>query len=296
MECGRCGNTFQYKSQLLRHLSRATSCPPRKSIVTPKVLIEKLERAAQKAYRCPACSRSYAYPSNLIRHKRSCERLLAQAEVVELRKGQKELERKIDALTMQLAATSMTVSPSPAGITNAGIVYGNAINTTNNIDARRTYNIRAWDPHNIDFQALDKLDNEHNLINKAFLARNQAEVLLDSYIKMDPPTNYSIYALSKSIDGVRVFDGQAFRKPDDPEGLLETGYQNCWRAIKHRLDTNESALRQAAEYYDRDFDIQKERLLSSEKKSDRLEMILDKICRASPEIKKVIDADSIAVD
>jgi hypothetical protein len=55
-------------------------------------------------------------------------------------------------------------------------------------------------------------------------------------------------------------------------------------------------LRQAAEYYDRDFDIQKERLLSSEKKSDRLEMILDKICRASPEIKKVIDADSIAVD
>lgn len=75
LECRRCGTRFEYKSQILRHLtSRKTVCEPLRNDISPQDLVKELEESSKKRYACvaPGCNKSYEYATNLSRHRSTC--------------------------------------------------------------------------------------------------------------------------------------------------------------------------------------------------------------------------------
>lgn len=297
MECERCGLKFTRKSHLERHLKRVTPCEATKSLAGPKILLEKLEKSSRKKFVCPGCSRTYDYSSNLNRHKRDCKSIILLTQVL---KNQEALAREFQEMKMQMApAAGGQAASAVAGSQQYNFIGG--LGTVNNTTVNApTYNIRAWDPQNIDVGALDgaREETQNNLINHAFLHKYQAETLMASYMDVDPPTNYIFYAPTKRIEDVRVFDGTAFRKLENPTEVLEASRLAFHEIIMFRARTDESALRYTCDYYDKDFETHKEYLESTAKKplEGSSERMLDKLHRVSPNVKKVIDAERINVD
>lgn len=296
MECGRCGMRFQYPSHLRRHLKRATPCPPEKSLMGQKILLEKLDKSITKQFVCHQCGTSYSYQKSLNRHVKECSKSIIFDTLLELKEEMKMMRQHLVAAPAP-NATSTTAINSQNVFNGAVSTINNNNNTTVNAP---TYNIRAWDPRNIDVEALDKAQSEvqNNLINHAFLHKYQAEALMANYMKLDPPINYVFYAPTKSPKDVRVFDGTAFRKPENPEELLDASRRAFHEIIMFRARTDEDALRYACDYYDKDFEAHKAYLEQSYAAplEGSCERIMDKLHQVSPQIKKAIDAEKIHVD
>lgn len=219
-----------------------------------------------------------------------------------------ELKEEVKMMRQQLVAApapnTATTAPTAAAVAggqrnvfNGGLGTVNNNNTTVNAP---TYNIRAWDPNNIDVEALDAAHKEtqNNHINHAFLYKYQAQALMTKYMALDPPGNYFFYAPTKSIEDIRVFDGTAFRKPEDPSEALDAGLRAFHEVIMFRARTDEHALRYTCDYYEKDFDTQKafmEQAAAGLLEGSR-ENILDKLHQVSPQIKQAIEAEHIQVE
>lgn len=297
MECGRCGVSFRYKSHLERHLRKEMPCPPTKSLMGQKILLEKLEKATRKPFACSRCKASYSHQKSLNRHMKECTKEALLAKILE---SNQELHERLDRLQQQLVAAPAQGSVPSATINSQNIV-GGVNNTMNNTTVNApTYNIRAWDPNNIDVEALDAVHKEtqNNPINHAFLYKYQAEALMAKYMELDPPGNYFFYAPTKSIEDIRVFDGTAFRKPEDPREALDAGRRAFHEVIMFRARTNEDALRYTCDYYEKDFDTQKAYLEQAAMAPlvGSHENIIDKLHQASPQIKQAIEAEHIQVE
>jgi hypothetical protein len=173
------------------------------------------------------------------------------------------------------------------------------INNNTTINAP-TYSIRAWDPKNIDVGALDGAikETQNNHINHAFIYKYQAEALMAKYMEMTPPINYVFYAPTKRIEDVRIFDGTAFRKLDDPGAALDASRKAFHEIIMFRARTDEEALKYACEYYEKDFDTHKAYMEAAAKGqlAGANERMLDRLHEASPQVKQAIDAEKIRVE
>lgn len=280
-------------------------CEPLKSHTGQKILREKLLASEPQKIRCTTCGRAYVHSSSLYRHRKTCK--IASTDVLE---ELKRLGQKMDELTKQLATpTRASVSASvPASVTvleghaapvlttmAAAIGAGNTINSNNlNIDASRTYNIRPWDPQNFDFERLAEAPND--LLAQSFAAKNQGETLMDQYLKLDPPNNYSLFATAPDAESMRFFDGQRYKKVADPRGMLKAGYKLFVGEIVQRMMEDESLFRWYCDLRERDFDEQKARLMAAADKPDCVEVIAEKVAAVSAKIQKVIDDKKIPVE
>jgi uncharacterized C2H2 Zn-finger protein len=70
-DCPRCGIKFSRSSHLQRHLQRVTPCEPLLANIAPESALRRIKEAGTKIYKCPNCTRSYNYVSNLRRHIRA---------------------------------------------------------------------------------------------------------------------------------------------------------------------------------------------------------------------------------
>ncbi len=297
--CRRCGKSFPKRSRLLRHLSSQVACEPLKSHTGQKILREKLLASEPQKIRCTTCGRAYVHSSSLYRHRKTCK--IASTDVLE---EIKRLGQKMDELTKQLATpayapasvVAQSVSQAPVLTTMAAAIgAGNTINSNNlNIDASRTYNIRPWDPQNFDFERLSEAPND--LLAQSFAAKNQGETLMDQYLKLDPPNNYSLFATAPDAESMRFFDGQRYKKVADPRGMLKTGYKLFVGEIVQRMMEDESLFRWYCDLRERDFDEQKARLMAAADKPDCVEVIAEKVAAVSAKIQKVIDDKKIPVE
>ena len=71
-----------------------TPCEAIKSLIGPKILLEKLEKASKKKFACPGCSRTYDYSSNLNRHKRDCKSIILLTQVLKTKRRWQESSKR----------------------------------------------------------------------------------------------------------------------------------------------------------------------------------------------------------
>lgn len=292
--CIRCGEAFTRKSDLRRHLTRSQACPPLNSHTGPKRLLERLDAAQQKPFTCPHCGRRYSHATSLCRHTRACFGAFQTNAIA-------ALSEKLDGITARLDQLTTAQTNATTNIGSIGSIGGISVvnNNSTNIDAHRTYNIRAWDPQNFDFEALSECDSLNSPMHRYFPARDPVEALLAFYMRRDPPENYSAYAVSDRPEDIRFFDGEKYARVENPQRLLDDGYQAMAEAFIKQVVTRE------AEFNDQyvvqggqpeEFERQKGRLLAARDKADRIEVMMIKLSRMAPAIKKVIDDEQIPVE
>jgi hypothetical protein len=196
---------------------------------------------------CDGCDKKFRTEKGLDRHIAWCERadeidLVKRSERRLERKLRTEMDEKLAKMRQEMQQLALVAAPAPTQ--NAGIGINSGIGINNGIGIAITNNIAPWDPLNVDFERLKRIDSKFvppsSVMDRSLLKANPTEALVKDHLQLDPPHNKSVLNKDAALgwDGVRFFDGEAYRRVEDPKSELDTRYQLLAREQLLHLEQN----------------------------------------------------------
>jgi uncharacterized C2H2 Zn-finger protein len=318
---------------LIRHLENRYSCKPLKSHIVREILLEKL-RNAKKKCPCPFCNKSYDHERSLMRHITECEFAPAvegiacdgcgktfrsekgldrhlnwceRADEIDLVKRlEMKMERKINEKMQLLALVAApTTIPTQASSQTLGTGSQTNFNISGvaNTGIAITNNIAPWDPLNVDFARLKAVDDRFvppsSIMDRSLLSAHPTETLMKDHMQLDPPNHHSVLVKDAALgwDGVRFFDGVAYRRVADPKKEMDTRYQLCAREQLTHLEQNVAKVIELCSWQETiTLETQRERLHKAPLKDTRFDILLRDVTTRSEELVKMARERQIAID
>jgi hypothetical protein len=148
----------------------------------------------------------------------------------------------------------------------------------------------------VDFASLsDKLSNN---MAQAFASKAQVESLMLMRMKQKPPQNYSAYITADDVDSIRFFDGNAYRRVENPKRELDRFYDTCHAGLDaHSIDPkNRFDLDFWCDERQTTYETQRELLASAVDAHARYKAICARLKMCAPDILKEIEEHGLEVE
>lgn len=214
----------------------------------------------------------------------------------------REIDEKVNERLQQLILTAPAPAPSaPQQTTSISpIIIGGTNNTGIGIGISVSNGISIWNPTQIDFEPLktisDRLLPPSSILDRSLIKKHPTEALLQEHLQLEAPKNASVFAASENWDGIRFFDGVAYRRVEDPKKEMDERYQLYAKEQRLHLETNTERIRELCDWQDIDFDVRSKAVKDAPSKVDRFDVILDKVVAASKKVRPAIEEKQIPVD
>lgn len=254
--------------------------------------------STENTFECDGCSKSFGTQKGLNRHIAWCER---SDEIDLVKKMRRELKEEMRKELQKLAFTTAAApAQMPTVVQNNGSGIGIGTNIGINTGIAITNNVMPWGPLRVDFERLKVIDPKFvppsSVMDRSLIKPNPTESLIQDHMRLDPPQHQSVLATSEDWDGMRFFDGVAYRRMEDPKKGIDTRYQLCAVEQLQHLKQNIERVRKLCIWQDIDFDRQCEHVRNAPAKENRFDVILRRMVASSRELLEVAQTHQIAID
>ena len=248
-ECTKCGRTFKFNCEYIRHTSRKSTCDDSK---------KDEEYAAKRT--CTYCNKTFTRINTLTHHMDKCKNKMSdeleieneneavnininankeidkqkeQAEILAIlmkemtemkqQMKQEQEERKLEREQMQNTITELKTKLTKKATVKGNLVNGNLVNGDMNTNNQNTVNnihndikIIAYGKEDLSFITDD---NYRLLLNKGFKSvQNLVEYI---HLNQNKPENQNIYVSNMRDNYVLIFDGNQWQLKERDDVLQE---------------------------------------------------------------------------
>lgn len=223
-KCDRCGYVTTVKCNFLAHLQRKVQCEPILSNIPQSSMLSKYNKD-KSVYKCEFCSKTFATPSNKLRHERnSCKSGVGSLAQYKNEFSQNEFSQVLQKL--EEVQNELKIMKNESTRPNITVINNNNIT------------LNAFE-----FENLDHIKNNKLFLTRCLMYRNMTGLLEKVYCDSKHPENHNVKVPNKKQPYIQYYDGETWRY-EQKDDVLDKMVNNGKNILDEHFVYNEDEIKQ----------------------------------------------------